>query len=150
MMPRTAIPQIAKMIGQEVESGAGPSEGALATGPILAGAGATTEIVGRLFVEAHRKRPNDRMIHAYAFMLEGVLGTLRVQASAGMWAPIMRSQRCGRGSIVPSRRAVSHLTCSCWWRALLRGPSLIRGGRCMRRDERDGSAIPLDAGRAET
>jgi hypothetical protein len=83
MTPRTAIAQIAKMIGQELESGAGPSEGALAAGPILAEAGATTEIVGRLFAEARRKRPNDRMIDAYAFMLEATLGTLRVQASGG-------------------------------------------------------------------
>jgi hypothetical protein len=83
MTPRTAIAQIAKMIGQELESGAGPSEGALAAGPILADAGATTEIVGRLFAEARRKRPNDRIIEAYAFMLEAALGTLRVQASGG-------------------------------------------------------------------
>ena len=34
-MPRTAIAQIAKLIGQELESGAGPSEQALATGPML-------------------------------------------------------------------------------------------------------------------
>jgi len=47
----------------------------------LAEAGATPEIVGRLFAEAQRNRPSDRMIHAYAFMLEGALGTLRVQAS---------------------------------------------------------------------
>jgi hypothetical protein len=47
----------------------------------LAEAGATPEIVGRLFAEAQRNRRNDRMIHAYAFMLEGALGTLRVQAS---------------------------------------------------------------------
>jgi hypothetical protein len=32
-MPRTAIAQIAKLIGQELESGAVPSEQALATGP---------------------------------------------------------------------------------------------------------------------
>jgi len=32
-MPLTAIAQIAKLIGQELESGAGPSEQALATGP---------------------------------------------------------------------------------------------------------------------
>jgi hypothetical protein len=44
-MPRTAIAQIAKLIGQELESGAEPSEQALATGPMLAEAGATTEIV---------------------------------------------------------------------------------------------------------
>jgi len=82
-MPRTAIAQIAKLIGRELESGVGPSEGALATGPTLAEAGATNEIAERLFAEAHRKRPNNRMIEAYAFMLEGALGTLRVQANGG-------------------------------------------------------------------
>ena len=54
-MPRTAITQLAKLIGQELESGAGPSEQGLATGPMLAEAGATTEIVERLFAEAQRK-----------------------------------------------------------------------------------------------
>jgi len=83
MMPRTAIAHIVKLIGRELESGVGPSEGALATGPTLAEAGATNEIAERLFAEAHRKRPNNRMIEAYAFMLEGALGTLRVQANGG-------------------------------------------------------------------
>src|SRR5499427_5672768 len=83
MTPRTAITQIAKMIGRELESGAGPNEGALAAGPMLAEAGATTELVDRLLAEARRKRPNDRMIDAYAFMLEAALGTLRVQANGG-------------------------------------------------------------------
>ena len=83
MMPRTAIAEIAKLIGRELESGAAPSEGALATGPMLAEAGATKEIAERLFAEAHRKRPNYRMIEAYAFMLEGALGTLRLQANGG-------------------------------------------------------------------
>ena len=82
-MPRTAIAQIAKLIGRELESGAGPSEQALATGPMLAEAGATTEIVERLFAEAQRKRPSDRMIQAYAFILEGALETLRLQANGG-------------------------------------------------------------------
>src|ERR1700730_14147820 len=82
-MPRTAIAQIAKLIGQELESGAEPSEQALATGPMLAEAGATTEIVERLFAEAQRKRPNDRMIQAYAFILEGALETLRLHANGG-------------------------------------------------------------------
>jgi hypothetical protein len=82
-MPRTAIAQLAKLIGQELESGAGPSEQALATGPMLAAAGATTEIVERLFAEAQRKRPNDRMIQAYAFILEGALETLRLRANGG-------------------------------------------------------------------
>jgi hypothetical protein len=82
-MPRTAIAQLAKLIGQELESGAGPSEQALAAGPMLAEAGATTEIVERLLAEAQRKRPNDRMIQAYAFILEGALETLRLQANGG-------------------------------------------------------------------
>jgi hypothetical protein len=83
MMPRTAIAQIANMIGRELDSGAGPSEEAVAAGPLLAEAGATAEIVRRLLAEAHRKRPDDRMIAAYVFMLEGALGTLRLQASGG-------------------------------------------------------------------
>ena len=78
-MSRTAIAQIAKLIGRDLESGTGPSEEALGTGPILAEAGATTEIVDRLFAEARRKRPNDRMIQAYAFMLEG--GARRIAAA---------------------------------------------------------------------
>jgi hypothetical protein len=82
-MPRSAIAQIAKVIGQELESEAGPSEQALAAGPMLAEAGATAEIVEQLFAEAQRKRPNDRMIQAYAFILEGALGTLRLQANGG-------------------------------------------------------------------
>jgi hypothetical protein len=82
-MSRTAIAQIAKLIGQELESGTGPSGEALATGSILAEAGATVEIIDRLFAEARRERPNDRMIQAYAFMLEGALGELRLQANGG-------------------------------------------------------------------
>ena len=66
-----------------MESGTGPSEEALGTGPILAEAGGTTEIVDRLFAEGRRKRPNDRMIQAYAFMLEGALGELRLHANGG-------------------------------------------------------------------
>jgi len=61
-MPGTTIAQLAMLIGQELESGAGPSEQALATGPMLAEAGATIEIIERLLAEAQRKRPNDRMI----------------------------------------------------------------------------------------
>jgi hypothetical protein len=83
MMPRNAIAEIAKLIGRELESGAAPSEGALATGPMLAEAGPTNEVAERLFAEAHRKRPNYHMIEAYAFMLEGALGTLRLQANGG-------------------------------------------------------------------
>src|ERR1700759_3707211 len=83
MMPRTTIAQIARMIGRELDTGVGPSEEALAAGPIVAEAGATTEIVRSLLAEAHRKRPDDRMIAAYTFMLEGALGALRLQSSGG-------------------------------------------------------------------
>jgi hypothetical protein len=83
MMPRTAIAQIAKMIGRELDTGVGPSGEALAAGPILADAGATSEIVGSLLAEAHRKGPDDRMIAGYTLILEGVLGTLRLQSSGG-------------------------------------------------------------------
>ena len=83
MMPRTAIAELAKMIGRELDTGAGPSEEALAAGPMLAEAGATTEIIGSLLAEVHRKRPNDRIIAGYTFMLEGALGTLRLQSSGG-------------------------------------------------------------------
>src|SRR6202048_2984589 len=133
MIPRTAIPQIAEMIGRELNYGAEPSEEALAAGPILAEAGATPEIVGRLFAEAQRNRRNDRMIHAYAFMLEGALGTLRVQASgedvgadhtiAAVHKEVADNLR--KSSIAPD--------VSCWWRVLLRAPSLIQGDPCRRR-----------------
>ena len=83
MMPRTAIARIAKIIGRELESGVGPREEALAAGPILAEAGATTEIARGLLTEAHRKRPDNRMIEAYTFILEGALATLRLRASGG-------------------------------------------------------------------
>jgi hypothetical protein len=83
MTPRTAIAQIANMIGRELDTGAGPSEEALAAGPILADAGATTEIIASLLAETHRKRPEDRMIAGYTFILEGALGALRLQASGG-------------------------------------------------------------------
>ena len=82
-MPRTAIAQIAKMIGRELDTGVGPSEEALAAGPMMAEAGATTEIVAGLLAEAHRKHPDDRVIAGYTFILEGALGTLRLQSSGG-------------------------------------------------------------------
>jgi hypothetical protein len=83
MMPPTAIAQIAKMICRELDSGVWPSAEALAAGPLLAEAGATAEIVESVLAEARRKRPDDRMIDAYTFILEGALATLRLQASGG-------------------------------------------------------------------
>ena len=83
MKRRTTIARIAKMIGRGLDSGVGLSEEALTAGPILAEGGATAEIVRCLLAEAHRTRPQDRMIAAYAFLLEGALVTLRLQASGG-------------------------------------------------------------------
>jgi hypothetical protein len=73
MMPRIAITQIAKIFGRELESDAGPSEEVLAAGAMLAAAGATTEIVGRLLAEAHRKRPNERIMPTTGLCRIGVI-----------------------------------------------------------------------------
>src|SRR5215218_8425241 len=83
MTPRTAIARMAKTIGQELQSGAGPSEGAWAAGSMLAEAGATQEIAACLLAEARRKRPNDRLINGCAFMLERALDTLRLRRNGG-------------------------------------------------------------------
>src|SRR5215208_8531253 len=83
MTPRTAIAQVAKGIGQELQSGAGPSEGAWAAGSMLAEAGATKDIAACLLAEARRKRPNDRLINGCAFMLERALDALRLRANGG-------------------------------------------------------------------
>lgn len=83
MTPRTAIAQIAKTIGRELQTGGRPSESAWATGPMLADAGATKEIAACLFAEARRKRPSDRVIHGCAFMLERALDTLRLRTNGG-------------------------------------------------------------------
>ena len=83
MTQRTAIAQIAKTIGRELQDSARPSESAWAAGAMLADAGATKEIVTCLFIEAHRKRPSDRLINGCAFMLERALDTLRLRANGG-------------------------------------------------------------------
>ena len=114
MMPRTAITHIAKSIGRELDTGVGPSEEALAAGPILAEAGATTEIVGSLLAEAHRKRPDDRMLSpatpSYLRVHSERCGCSRAAETS---RPTARSQRCGTGSMMPSGRAASHPRCSC-------------------------------------
>ena len=78
MTPRTAIAQLAKIIGRELEVDPRPSESAMETGLMLATAGATPDVLAGLLVEARRKRPNDRMMNAYAFMLGEALATLRM------------------------------------------------------------------------
>jgi hypothetical protein len=83
MTPRTAIAQVARRIGQELQSGAGPSESAWAAGSMLAEAGATKDIAACLLAEARRRRPNDRLIDGCAFLLERALDTLRLRKSGG-------------------------------------------------------------------
>lgn len=83
MTPRAAIARIAKAIGQELERGPGPSEGAWAAGEMLAEAGATGEIATCLLAEARRKHRNDRLIHGCAFLLERALDALRLRANGG-------------------------------------------------------------------
>lgn len=83
MTPRTAIAGIAKAIGQELASGPGPGDGAWAAGEMLAEAGATGEIVACLLAEARRKRPEERVVHGCAFLLERALDTLRLRANGG-------------------------------------------------------------------
>jgi hypothetical protein len=110
-MPRTAIARIAKMIGRELDTGVGPSEEALAVGPMLADAGATTEIVGSLLAEAHRKRPDARLIAATPSYLRVHSERCGCSRAAETSRAIARSQRCATGSMMPSRGVVSHPGC---------------------------------------
>lgn len=83
MTPRTAITQIAKTIGRELQNGAGPSESAWAAGHMMAETGATKDVAACLLAEARRKRPSDHLINGWAFMLERALDTLRIQKNGG-------------------------------------------------------------------
>jgi hypothetical protein len=109
------------------------SEEAPAVGPILAEAGATTEIVGTLLAEAHRKRPDDRMIAGYTFILEGAVGTLRLQSSGRDIEPYRAIAEMRRklddslqkGGVAPEGLMLM--------RTLLGEQSLIRGADCSTR-----------------
>jgi hypothetical protein len=83
MTPRTAITQLAKTIGRELEADPRPSESALETGVMLATVGATPELIASLLAESRRKRPNERLLNAYAFMLGEALSALRISANGG-------------------------------------------------------------------
>src|SRR5215207_4462726 len=83
MTPRTAIAQIAKTIGRELEADSGPGESGWAAGSMLAEAGATKGIAACLLAEARRKRPNGRVINGCAFLLERALDALRLRANGG-------------------------------------------------------------------
>ncbi len=83
MRSSTAIARIAKGIGQELQSGRGPGDGIHTAGPMLAQAGAAPEIVTGLFSESRRKRPDDRALAGYAFLLETALESLRLDVNGG-------------------------------------------------------------------
>jgi hypothetical protein len=83
MTPRKAISQLAKMVGRDLRRGK-PSENAFATGPLLAGVGATVQVLDGLFAEARRKHPNDELIQGYAFILQSALDSLRIDANGGV------------------------------------------------------------------
>ncbi len=82
MTPRGAIAQLAKMVGHDLARGE-PSPGAMQTGPMIAEVGATAEVAAGLFAESRRKRPDDRTIAGYAFILESALNTLRISSNGG-------------------------------------------------------------------
>ncbi len=82
MTPRTAIAQLAKMVGHDIGRGE-PSSNALAAGPMLASVGATADVVDCLFAEARRKRPSDQLIIGYGFILQSALESLRLDANGG-------------------------------------------------------------------
>lgn len=82
MTPRGAILQIAKMVGQDMARGA-PSRGAMDSGPMLAQAGATPDLVACLVSEATKKRPADRIVQACCFLLEAALTDLRIAGNGG-------------------------------------------------------------------
>jgi hypothetical protein len=50
---------------------------------MLATVGATPELVASLLAESRRKRPNERLLNAYAFMLGEALSALRISANGG-------------------------------------------------------------------
>jgi hypothetical protein len=81
-MPRGAILQLAKMVGQDMARGA-PSRGAFAAGPMLAQTGATPDLVALLVAEATKKRPTARTVEACCFLLEGALTDLRIAGNGG-------------------------------------------------------------------
>ncbi len=82
MNPRGTIAQLAKLVGQDLSRGE-LSQDAMETGPMLARAGATAELIACLFAEARRKRPSERVINGYSFLLQSALDALRLDASEG-------------------------------------------------------------------
>lgn len=81
--PRGAIVQLAKAIGDELESDAAPSEEMRAAGPMLAVAGAAPQVVACLLAETRRGRPDDRLIQGCVFLLETALESLRLASNGG-------------------------------------------------------------------
>lgn len=89
MTPKKAIAQLAKMVGHNLSRGK-LSDNVMETGPMLAGAGATADVVDCLFAEARRKRPSEQLISGYAFILQSALDSLRLNMNGG--APQAREE----------------------------------------------------------
>ena len=77
------------MVGHNLSRGK-LSDNVMETGPMLAGAGATADVVDCLFAEARRKRPSEQLISGYAFILQSALDSLRLNMNGG--APQAREE----------------------------------------------------------
>jgi hypothetical protein len=83
MTPRAALIQLGKVIAMDMASGAA-SQGLRSIGDALAASrGSVGEIVNLIAVESGKKRPNVKLIHAFAFMLGEALVVLRYGVERG-------------------------------------------------------------------
>jgi hypothetical protein len=82
MTPRGVITRIAKMVGQELASGA-PSRATFEAGEMLARAGIVPDLLACLVAETRRPRPAARMVEAYAHLLESALTSLSMAGNGG-------------------------------------------------------------------
>jgi hypothetical protein len=83
MTPRAALTQLGKLIAMNMESGAA-GEGLRSVGDALAASpGSVGEIVNLIAAESRKKRPNAKLVHAFAFMLGEALVVLRYGVERG-------------------------------------------------------------------
>ena len=83
MNPRTALAQLGKMVAMDMTRGQ-ISDGLSSVGEALASSpGAVLEITDLLAAEARKKRPNEPLVNAFAFMLGEALTILRYGVERG-------------------------------------------------------------------
>ncbi len=83
MRPRTALAQLGKVIAMDMANGE-MSDGLRSVGDALAASpGSTGEIVALIAAESRKKRPNAKLIDAFAFMLGEALAVLRYGVERG-------------------------------------------------------------------